>query len=376
MRSSVFAVAVLLTCIGCGGSGGRRNPGLGDDGKPPDPMPAGPNGDWDQDGYTPANGDCNDSLAQVNPAAVELPGNGLDDDCDGAVDEPDFSCDPTAGANDADSLARSFEHCDPRFFKSARFNGPSDARARKVVARYGVLQPLAGASMIALSTGVAADENDPAYVAPQPGTDFGASNVMPNPLPGLQSAPGCGGMATDANDYTELVLHLKAPSNVSSFSFQFHYLSSEYPEWVCSEFNDKFLVLMESKTEFKAPENIAFDMQGNPVTVNNGFFIICQNENSRPETQRCTRPVTELEGTGYEDEGGALPFPLPFPIPGGGPAGGSTGWLTTTVPVRPNDDIVLHFIVFDEGDHILDSAVLIDNFKWGQQQLDTPVTIQ
>jgi hypothetical protein len=56
---------------------------------------------------------------------------------------------------------------------------------------------------------------------------------------------------------------------------------------------------------------------------------------------------TGLQGTGYE-----------------GGIGGGTGWLTTTSPVTPGETITLRFMIFDEGDHILDSVVLIDNFRW------------
>ncbi|MEP7122276.1 MAG: choice-of-anchor L domain-containing protein [Byssovorax sp.] len=40
--------------------------------------------DVDGDGWTACNGDCNDSNALVNPGAFEVVGNGIDDDCDPA----------------------------------------------------------------------------------------------------------------------------------------------------------------------------------------------------------------------------------------------------------------------------------------------------
>ena len=48
----------------------------------------------------------------------------------------------------------------------------------------------------------------------------------------------------------ELVVTLKAPTNANSFSFDFQFFSAEYPQYVCTEFNDEFLVMQESQSEF------------------------------------------------------------------------------------------------------------------------------
>ncbi len=63
--------------------------------------------DFDADGFTNCDGDCNDLNAAVNPAAAELCGNMVDDDCDGAVDE-----DVDA---DGDGVTTCDGDCDDRF---------------------------------------------------------------------------------------------------------------------------------------------------------------------------------------------------------------------------------------------------------------------
>jgi hypothetical protein len=65
---------------GYGGSGGHDKTGGGDSGQ--DPV----NDDKDSDGYTFAEGDCNDDDAAINPEKTEAP-NGIDDNCNGHVDE-------------------------------------------------------------------------------------------------------------------------------------------------------------------------------------------------------------------------------------------------------------------------------------------------
>jgi len=348
---SVAAVAVLgcgptQIAHGSGGSGATSGGGSGGGG-------SGSGGG----GGGAGGGPC-------DPNAIEVPGNNQDDDCNGQVDEIAQGCDgANGGKSDATSLAQAMELCDARFFKGASTNGPSDLRARIVAAKFGTaVNPLAGANMAFLSTGLAVDKSSASFVEPQEGTDL--VNAGTNPLPTLKGASNCGqaGTVTNVQDYTELVLQLKAPANAQSFSFQFHFFSAEYPEYVCTRYNDEFLVIVQSSKTYTQPTNISFDAKMNPITVNSGFFIVCTN-GATPQTMNCTHPVSEIAGTGFDDDDGA-----------GQPIGGSTGWLTTTAPIAPGEDVTLRFVIFDEGDGAYDSSALIDNFKWGATSVTGPST--
>jgi len=62
--------------------------------------------DCDGDGFTVSGGDCNDGDGTINPAAVEIC-DGLDNDCDGSIDEGDVcdsdqnsDCDPWPDVSD------------------------------------------------------------------------------------------------------------------------------------------------------------------------------------------------------------------------------------------------------------------------------------
>lgn len=58
--------------------------------------------DYDSDGFTQVTGDCDDTVASTSPGAAEIPGDGIDNNCDGIIDNitigtqvgqqsPDFS---------------------------------------------------------------------------------------------------------------------------------------------------------------------------------------------------------------------------------------------------------------------------------------------
>jgi hypothetical protein len=348
--------------VGGNGGGGGTGGGGGGGGGGSAPMSCvvtDPSKDMDGDGYTPAGGDCNDCDPLINPGAVNIPGDPTSYDCSGN-NNPSPACDTgNTGKNDPVSLTQSIELCDSRFVKSSMMVGPSDTRARDVVANFGILKTQKGANMMLLSNGIAVDEMGTSFVNPQTGTNLADGNVYMNPLPNLMGATGCGQPTSVdmVNDYTELVIKLKAPTNAKSFSFDFQFFSGEYPDYVCSPYNDEFLAIVESSKTYPQPTNISFDAMKNPITVNSGFFIVCDNGGTA-QTMHCTHPPSDNNGTGYETP--SIPFPGAVP-------GGSTGWLTTTAPITPGEDITLHFVIFDESDHVLDSAVLIDNFQWALQ---------
>ncbi len=375
MRKVVLAAAVV-SLVGCGVSGTRHGGGAGgtgtgggaggtgSGGNDPSCAQTDPNKDGDGDGYTPAQGDCNDCDPSVNPGAVNIPGDPKQYDCgvgnNGACDAQ------STGSKDPMEIGHSIELCDTRFFKGAMTAGPSDPQARNVLANFGILKPRQGANFTLLSNGVAVDEMGQGYMNPQSGTNLG--NDGTNPLPNLAGASNCGQAdQTNVHDYTEIVFQLHAPSNVQSFSFDFQFFSGEYPMFVCTQYNDEFLAVVKSTKTYPTDTNISFDNQMHPITVNSGFFTVCTNDTSKPQTQHCMYPPSQNNGTGYETTGS--PIMLPGEIPGG-----STGWLTTTAPIQPGEDITLRFVIFDEGDHVLDSAVLLDNFKWGAASVGGPVT--
>ena len=62
------------------------------------------------------------------------------------------------------------------------------------------------------------------------------------------------------------------------------------------------------------------------------------------------------------------PFPpIMLPPPPAGGKNAATGWLLTSAPALNGTIITLRFAIWDSGDAILDSLVLIDNFQWSEE---------
>jgi hypothetical protein len=121
--------------------------------------------------------------------------------------------------------------------------------------------PRAGAAMVVLSTGSAAAPGDinPSQTPFQGGTNTGTSSAAPADWlaangGAFPNAPGCPEAASSvAYDPVMLSLRVRVPSNAASFSVSTSFFSSEYPEWVCSPYNDFFVVLLDSSFDGSPP---------------------------------------------------------------------------------------------------------------------------
>ncbi|MCL2822440.1 MAG: putative metal-binding motif-containing protein [Polyangiaceae bacterium] len=409
--ASVIAIALVLsvaTCSANNGSPPGSDAGPADDNSDStfdididqDPnapcFATDPHADFDGDGYSIAQGDCNDCSRQVNPGAYDFPGNGVDEDCNGIVDDEPTGCDIGFDIEGLDPLdaARSLGLC--RFTTedavgenrtwgviSAQYvfadgstksvypdasgaactgtggeDAPPNALSHGILASFGTVVPRDGESMVVLSTGVAregvnGDSPEKAKMCTKSATPSG----FPTP-----SSAACPGVTIDdtavANDPMALELRIRVPTNAKAFSFDFNFYTFEFPGFVCTPYNDFFVAILESDhLDTPANRNISFDNMGNPVSVNNGFMEVCKAGTYGGKSFPCPLGPAELTGTGFEDHG-------------------ATGWLRTTASVVPGEEIVLRFAIWDMRDEVVDSTVLLDNIQWeieeGQTGTDRP----
>lgn len=212
----------------------------------------------------------------------------------------------------------------------------------------GNVMPRNGSAMLALSSGAGRQPTDPGYAAPS-GFDKGYTHAHPAGFP--VESPACPGVVTGIpHDGAAVELTIAVPTWARGFSFAHRFYTFEWPGWICSQYNDFFVAMLTPIPTGQVNGNIAFDAQGNPVSVNNAFLDVCGCAGGPPcyaggKTFDCPLGEADLAGTGFE-------------------AHAATGWLTTTAPVEPGTTITLRLAVYDSGDGVLDSTALIDDFRW------------
>ncbi len=369
--------------------------------------------DQDGDGWTVCGGDCCDSQGPnclnpelVNPGAFEVGGNMVDDDCDGTVDNPLPACDAGLPSNSGNPLdyAKAIDLCqftvenppDPAdkkwgvidaWLTLANGQGTPASVSRSIRDGFGTnITNRFGQRLAVLSTGHAADnagDTNPNFAQYQDGVNTGTSSPFPPDYTSLPNAPGCPNPSSNqANNPVNLKIRIRVPTNAQSFSVDMFFFSAEYPEYVCTVFNDFFVTLLDSTgVGNPADKNIAVYDDGNnlwPVGVNilkaaNGLFTQCSNgtisQCGAPSTYNGCTGTSLLNGTGF-DITGSTSFSCGY----SGRHGGGTGWLKMSGNVTPGEIMEIRFIIWDTSDGIFDSLVLLDNWQWSVQASDPGVT--
>ncbi len=394
-RRRILAAALAVVGLAACGAGVDKAQNGPADAGPSDAVLAGdfdvagqldPNADNDGDGYVYAD-DCNDRDPLVNPGAYDVPGDGVDNDCSGGIDDAPTKCDVGLALTSGDALdfAKAIGLCQTTYAAATGKNkrwgvisaalkttdgvGAPMPKQHGIETAWGaVIRPHEGSAMAVLSTGSARTPGqsdyqkplDDVHASPPPPPSTSNENAPPPGWP--KNSAGCPAPASNtANDSVVLSLTIRVPTNAKAFSYDFDFFTSEYIDYVCSPWNDSYVAILTSKAPLDPSHagNVSFDALGNPINVNSGFFEVCSPGAKNGKTFACGLGTAELIGTGYS---------------GDGAQDGATSWLRTTANVAPGETMTLQFMIWNTGDHWIQSAVVLDDFAWDAQGSTAPVT--
>ncbi len=157
----------------------------------------------------------------------------------------------------------------------------------------------------------------------------------PNDSPSSGSESG-GPAIRGARDVVIMRVDLNVPKGANCLSFDFRFLTEEYPEFVGSEFNDAFIAELgisnwdasgKKSPLVVSPRNFASDTKGSPIRIN--------------KTGVTGMTAFRAKGTTYD---------------------GATRKLRASTRIKPGLRR-LYLSIFDQGDRIYDSAVFLDNLR-------------
>jgi hypothetical protein len=358
------------------------------------------NADNDKDGWSIAEGDCNDCDPNINPGAIDVwhTGDGGagywgDEDCSGVAGDSAKPCDSGLSLTDvsAADAAKAIELCATASSSDKKYGVLSAAYVRAdgtPFASPGVqvgiesgwgpnVNVQGGQNMLVLSSGTARVAGQQGACGTESCQYYKQANgkylagTAPTGFP--QNDPDCPPTPAIFDDVA-LQLQIRVPTNATGYSFSFKFYSFEYPDYVCESqgWNDQFVALVTPPpTGAYVPSgssagNVSFDSNNHPVSVNMGYFDVCDPSSSSSFAKGCKSSSTvtcptlpspycplgagQLKGTGFDTWSKS-------------PAG-ATRWLQTQAPATPGSTITVQFTIWDAGNGEYDSTVLIDNFQW------------
>jgi hypothetical protein len=238
-------------------------------------------------------------------------------------------------------------------------------QGKGILGGFGSVAPREGSKLLAISSGAARAPSDAGFVDPG---GYWKDDFPHGAPPGYpKESPACPGVITgEPYDSAGLRVVIQTPTDAKSISFNLDFYTYEYPDYVCSEFNDFFVAMMTPTPSGLVDGNISFDTAGNLISVNAAFLDQCNPSNAGGLNFPCTQGYGAISGTGFDSNQSFI-----YGIQGSG----ATGWLETKAPIEaPGSEITLHFAVWDSGDGVLDSTTLIDNFKFEADETNTGTT--
>ncbi len=165
----------------------------------------------------------------------------------------------------------------------------------------------------------------------------GNARIAPKPnSSGDTGSESRGPSIRGARDVVIMRIDLRVPAGANCLSFDFRFLSEEFPEFVGDDFNDAFIAEL-GNSDWKAatkqdptitsPRNFATDTKGSAIRIN--------------KTGKTGMTAFRARGTTYD---------------------GATRLLRASTPIKPGNR-KLYLSIFDQGDRIYDSAVFLDNLR-------------
>lgn len=362
---------------GAGGVGGAGGAGGGG------PCSFKDNSDHDGDGWSHNQGDCNDCDPSINPGAFDYAGNGVDEDCSGSADDETTVCDGSFGIDDGNPLdaAKAIGFCrqttasappnqrtwgvlDAKWVLPDGTPAPANANfplGHGILSAFGSgNSPQQGQRMLALSSGTARNPSDPGYQDVS-GFDKGYTANLPSAF--STTIPACPSATMGAaHDAIALEVTLRVPTNAKSLSLAENFFSFEFPAYVCSQFNDAFAIILAPPPPGSNAGDIAVDSSNNPVSVASSQLLrVCDPQTAGGIAFSCPLGSATLSGTGFATSASTTNH-------------AATGWLTTKTPVPAGGQLTIRFAIWDSGDGVLDSTVLLDGATWSPNQLSYPST--